>query len=143
MKNELRCILGNIFCFFNFKIDFWTKKKKKRKLNSFRNTCIIKASNTSEPEKEDKICVSYVGLFFFLQKMLADQNGQQNIKQLWTGAEMLWRLRSKMPNNMSCPMGKATICIGENKGADQLRGNREADQRSAWDVKPHFLKSFK
>ena len=26
-------------------------------------------------------------------------------------------------------MGKLTICIGENKGADQLRGNREADQR--------------
>ena len=27
------------------------------------------------------------------------------------------------------PMGKPTICIGENKDADQLRGNREADQR--------------
>ena len=26
-------------------------------------------------------------------------------------------------------MGKATICICENKGADQLRDNREADQR--------------
>ena len=30
---------------------------------------------------------------------------------------------------MSHPMGKPTICIGENKDADQLRGNREADQR--------------
>ena len=30
---------------------------------------------------------------------------------------------------LSHPMGKPTICIGENKGADQLRGNREADQR--------------
>ena len=29
--------------------------------------------------------------------------------------------------HMSRRMGKATICIGENKGADQLRGNREAD----------------
>ena len=29
---------------------------------------------------------------------------------------------------MSRPMGKPTICIGEKKGADQLRGNREADQ---------------
>ena len=28
---------------------------------------------------------------------------------------------------MSRPMGKPTICIGENKGADQLCGNREAD----------------
>ena len=26
-------------------------------------------------------------------------------------------------------MGKLTICLGENKGADQLRGHREADQR--------------
>ena len=26
-------------------------------------------------------------------------------------------------------MGKPTICIGGNKDADQLRGNREADQR--------------
>ena len=26
-------------------------------------------------------------------------------------------------------MGKPTICIGENKGAEQLRGDREADQR--------------
>ena len=25
-------------------------------------------------------------------------------------------------------MGKPTICIGENKDADELRGNREADQ---------------
>ena len=31
--------------------------------------------------------------------------------------------------DMSLPMGKPTICIGENKGADQLRGHREADQR--------------
>ena len=26
-------------------------------------------------------------------------------------------------------MGKPTICLGENKGADQLRDNRDADQR--------------
>ena len=30
---------------------------------------------------------------------------------------------------MSHLVGKQTICIGENKDADQLRGNREADQR--------------
>ena len=30
---------------------------------------------------------------------------------------------------MSRLVEKPTICIGENKGADQLRGNREADQR--------------
>ena len=32
-------------------------------------------------------------------------------------------------NDMSHRMGKPTICIGENKGADQLRRNCEADQR--------------
>ena len=31
--------------------------------------------------------------------------------------------------DLSHRMGKPTICIGENKGADQLCGNREADQR--------------
>ena len=30
---------------------------------------------------------------------------------------------------MSRLMGKPTICMGENKDADHLRGNREADQR--------------
>ena len=30
---------------------------------------------------------------------------------------------------MSHRMGKPTICIGENKGADQLRSNCKADQR--------------
>ena len=30
---------------------------------------------------------------------------------------------------MSRRMGKPRICIGENKGADQLRSNCEADQR--------------
>ena len=30
---------------------------------------------------------------------------------------------------LSHHMGKPTICIGENKDTDQLRGNREADQR--------------
>ena len=31
--------------------------------------------------------------------------------------------------HMSRIMRKPTICIGKNKDADQLRGNREADQR--------------
>ena len=31
--------------------------------------------------------------------------------------------------DLSHHMGKPTICISENKDADQLRGDREADQR--------------
>ena len=46
---------------------------------------------------------------------------------------------------MSRLMGKPTICIGENKDADQLRGNREADQRLCFrpsgSITPLLLKS--
>ena len=38
---------------------------------------------------------------------------------------------------MSRRMGKPTICICENKAADQLRGNREADQRLCF----HYMDS--
>ena len=34
-----------------------------------------------------------------------------------------------MLSGMSNCIRKPTKCLGENKGADQLRGNREADQR--------------
>ena len=33
------------------------------------------------------------------------------------------------PHNMSRIVRKPDFCLCENKGADQLRGNREADQR--------------
>ena len=46
---------------------------------------------------------------------------------------------------MSRLRGKPTICIGENKDADQLRGNREADQRLCFrytdSTLPLFFKS--
>ena len=32
-------------------------------------------------------------------------------------------------NDLSCVMRKQTFCICKNKDADQLHGNREADQR--------------
>ena len=42
-------------------------------------------------------------------------------------------------------MGKPTICIGESKGADQLRSKCEADQRLCFrymdSTMPHLLKS--
>ena len=37
-------------------------------------------------------------------------------------------IRGFLQWHMSCFMRKQTICICENKDADQLRGNREADQ---------------
>ena len=38
-------------------------------------------------------------------------------------------IRAIKTHHLSHLMGKPTICIGENKDADQLRGNHEADQR--------------
>ena len=47
--------------------------------------------------------------------------------------------------HMSRLMGKTTICLGENKGADQLRSNCEADQRLCFrysdSTVPFLLKS--
>ena len=46
-------------------------------------------------------------------------------------------------------MGKPTICIGENKGADQLRSNCEADQHHCfllhglYNFSSTYIKSFK
>ena len=43
-------------------------------------------------------------------------------------------------------MGKPTICIGENKDADQLRGNREADHAfvfATWIVQFLFYLNLK
>ena len=48
-------------------------------------------------------------------------------KNLDNGARSIWTLPPLY--HLSRLMGKPTICIGENKDADQLRGNREADQR--------------
>ena len=37
--------------------------------------------------------------------------------------------KNRLPNNLSRIVRKPVFCICENKDADQLRGNREADQR--------------
>ena len=43
-------------------------------------------------------------------------------------------------HNLSRRMGKPTICIWENKDADQLRGNREADHAFVFATRiVHFL----
>ena len=38
-------------------------------------------------------------------------------------------IKNVFRHQLSHLMGKPTICMGENKDADQLRGNRETDQR--------------
>ena len=39
-------------------------------------------------------------------------------------------------------MGKPTICICDNKDADQLRGNREADQRLCFRYTDSIIRNF-
>ena len=56
----------------------------------------------------------------------------QELIQSNTTSRLITRIDHQVLINrerLSHRMGKPTICIGENKGADQLRGNREADQR--------------
>ena len=48
---------------------------------------------------------------------------------LWKNLNTFMIYENNTQNKMSRLMGKPTICKGENKDADQLRGNREADQR--------------
>ena len=58
---------------------------------------------------------------------------------------MVIKCRDDYEDYMSRLMRKPTICIGENKDADQLRGNREADQRLCFrytdSILPLLLKS--
>ena len=59
--------------------------------------------------------------------VIACQHGETLMKILDTSAsdEQVWKHRSYM----SCIVRKPAFCICENKDADQLRGNRKADQR--------------
>ena len=58
---------------------------------------------------------------------------EKNIKMSLKGKTLRKRASGQniyeFEKEMSHLVGKPTICIGGNKGADQLRGNREADQR--------------
>ena len=63
------------------------------------------------------------------------ENYQQELENaMWALTQHLLafpflKLTNTSKQHLSRPMGKPTICLGENKDADQLRGNREADQR--------------
>ena len=57
------------------------------------------------------------------QEMAQSERNSHSKKRGWETTDRIKEI------NLSRLMGKPTICIGENKGADQLRGNREADQR--------------
>ena len=94
------------FFFFKYHINF-----PRTKLNSlcFTNTIALKFSHDTNKKFTLIHMKSHTGFL-----------GQQQTMQ---------RLANYHRKDMSRLMGKPTICICENKGADQLRGNREADQR--------------
>ena len=48
---------------------------------------------------------------------------------LWKVSFFIKCFQYGIPYEMSRIVRKPDFCLGENKGADQLRGNREADQR--------------
>ena len=76
----------------------------------------------------------FIYLFIYLLIKLSFKRGILPHSRLLLS---IWRLmyhccvlqRPGLVSIMNHLVGKPTICIGENKDADQLRGNREADQR--------------
>ena len=72
---------------------------------------------------------------FPMKRLISPQTALYYIG-LWTTKTKIVQLRCRLDHSsvlishdLSRLVGKPTICIGENKDADQLRGNREADQR--------------
>ena len=70
--------------------------------------------------------------FFFLQlqKKIFSERRSNEVSKL--PASFVFSVNNEVfdqKSQLSHHMGKPTICIGENKGADQLRSNCEADQR--------------
>ena len=61
-----------------------------------------------------------------MSNMVFRVRGEHAVKRSLNGSGICGL--SRFPQNDMCRrMGKPTICIGENKGADQLRSNRETD----------------
>ena len=58
-----------------------------------------------------------------------NSSSKRNSNQMTDGSVNAHLRPGIYTNNLSRHMAKSTICLGENKGADQLRSNCEADQR--------------
>ena len=65
----------------------------------------------------------------FVSRMSSYFPNRWSLSYLNLTRNMITYIRRQQHKKLSRLMGKPTICIGENKDADQLRGNREADQR--------------
>ena len=106
---KLICVFDFAYadCWFSHEAAHIYKKHQRTKLSTFSYA-------TSQP------CVDEV---FNLIRIYMKASLMQSV---WCCAQGLMPM---MVWHLSHLMGKPTICIGENKDADQLRGNREADQR--------------
>ena len=70
------------------------------------------------------------------QTQTSDPEARLKVFQIYCLRQLFYRqhpfkteIKCRNNCNMSCRMGKPTICIGENKGADHLRSNCEVNQR--------------
>ena len=84
---------------------------------------------------KNEVSSNYHQIFTFSETVTFPINFTPNIINFYftdfiteTGIPMLW-VSSWAPFHLSLVMKKTAFCICENKDADQLRGNREADQR--------------
>ena len=78
-----------------------------------------------------QICIDLV--FFCVKKSYYDNLRMltmafNSLSKLIQDRRRIYIIKSLL-REMSHLVGKPTICIGENKGADQLHGNPEAEQR--------------
>ena len=86
---------------------------------------MIRKHTQVKHERSDKSIPVFIHVLTALNRILMKRLISCKIKLKL----ILYTKQIKLRLHMSRLMGKPTICTSENKDADQLRGNREADQR--------------
>ena len=110
-----KCRNGNIFLFFLNLADFYIGGNKKVRNNFFFFflKCKHLGQRIRKPRNKKK-CLKSIKLAFVAAQADFSLNRSESLKK---------------GLHMSCVVRKPDFCICENKDADQLRGNHEADQR--------------
>ena len=88
------------------------------------NSCVYRSPFTKQSERQKSVVIVHVFITGALSLLIRDL-----VKQGHRPLPFCIFHLSLLQNKMSRVMRKPTFCICEKKDADQLRGDREADQR--------------